>query len=120
MFQKCLNDNIFQYLQNFGVFLNIHKRCANTGPVTFRNSLLLSTNSVVVSARCHPMDEKIYEGIILFVNDVANITRASVEAHLRTRNMSLFFERFDARTILQNAGLVRGSRFAHGTHQRTR
>ena len=39
-------------------------------------------------------------------NDVANITRAAVEAHLRTRNMSLFSERFDARTILQKAGLV--------------
>lgn len=89
-----------------GVFLNIHKQCAKTGPVTFRNSLLLSTNGVVVSARCHPKDEKMYEGLILFVNDVANITRAAVEAHLRTRNMSLFSERFDARTILQKAGLV--------------
>ena len=95
-----------RYLQHSsGIFLNIHKGCASTGPVTFRNSLLLSTNGVVISSRCHELDEKMYKGHILFVDSIADITHALVKDHIRSRNVSRFFKDFNRIIIIQNAGL---------------
>jgi hypothetical protein len=101
------NEKEFErYIQfSSGTFLNIHKGCARDGPVTFRNSLLLSTNAVVISAHCHKLDEKMYEGQVLFVDSIANITHALVKDHIRSRNVSRFSELFDRKMILRNAGL---------------
>jgi hypothetical protein len=93
-------------LKSSGIFISIHKGCLRKGPVSsFRDSLLLSTNSVVISERCHEMDEKMYNGMILFVDNVANISQSLVERHLKVRDMDYFRKQFSATAILEAAGL---------------
>ena len=92
--------------KSHGVFINIHKNCAHGGPVEgFRTSLILSAGGVIVSSRCHVLDEKMYEGFVLFVDDIRKINYEDVEHHLQHRNMSSFSEKFDANVILRSAGL---------------
>ena len=92
--------------KSHGVFLNLHKNCANGGPLeSFRTSLILSAGGVIVSSRCHGLDEKMYEGFILFVDNIEKIEFEDVAHHLQRRNMSSFYERFDANVIFRSAGI---------------
>ena len=90
--------------KSHGVFLSLHKSCANRGPVeSFRKSLILSAGGVIVSTRCHVLDEKMYEGFILFVDNIEKMAFEDIAHHLQRRNMSSFYERFDANVIFRSA-----------------
>lgn len=92
--------------KSHGIFLNIHKWCWPSGPVTFRNSLLLSANGVIISSRCHKQDEEMYKDLILFVSSFTNISTSMIEAHVRTRDMRSFRRKFKRTAILSRAGLL--------------
>jgi hypothetical protein len=92
--------------QSSGIFINIHKKCAAKSPVEPRVPLLLSTGAIVVSTATNLADEKEYDSAFMVVADVSNISRLDISNHIRTRDMSKFRDRFDARQILQRAALL--------------
>ena len=65
---RVWNDSALNaVMAKYDLFVNLHKHCASFGPITFRNSLLLSAGKVIVSDRAHPLDEAEYRGMMRFV-----------------------------------------------------
>ena len=64
-----------------GIFLNLHKECGRlrTRPYppaeSFRFAMLLQVGGLIISERCSPEDEQMYDGLVDFV-DHTNIGRA--------------------------------------------
>lgn len=108
------NDTALDGLMaRYEVFLNLHKSCRTTGPVTFRNALLLNAAKLIVSEHAHAADEEEYRGMIDFVpaasiprhyealvagGDVAR-RRKRAAAHAKFRR------RFAPRRLFERAGV---------------
>ena len=89
-----------------GIFINIHKGCANKSPIEPRVPLLLSTGAIVVSTAGNLADDKEYDGAFMVVANVSEISRLDVSRHMRTRDLGKFRDKFDAREILRRASLL--------------
>lgn len=104
------------FLHRHDFFLNLHKGCERGhAPVTFRHALLLSAAKLVVSERCHPLDEDAYKGLITFApqqemasihSSWAKLPRQEVVA--RQQSIAAGFRRrFAPQRIFENAGIYK-------------
>ena len=125
--------SLSRILASGGFYLNLHKGCEAGGrsPVTFRTSRILSMplGGVILSERCHPLDEAEFRGLMHFMpaadipaaferlcRDSSAWSRQAAHAHRRFRarfEPQRLFER--ARVYELLASLNRKARQAEGT-----
>ena len=101
-------------LRSHGSFVNVHKGCnESSNPVAPRVPMLLSARALVISERCHNLDEREYEGMVSFV-PFEDIPRefAAMRALNRMERMALiaaraarFAARFEPRRVYEEAGV---------------
>ena len=108
------NDSaLMRVFERYDLYLNLHKRCAPGGPVTFRHALLLSAGKLVLSDRAHPRDEAEYAGMVRFVPQArlaeeyrAMVLGSDYRAEQR-RAHERFRTRFQPEAIFHRAGVYR-------------
>jgi hypothetical protein len=75
--ERAFDDDTFhrKVLGSAGVFLNLHKACGDAhNPVEgFRVAKLLNAGRLVISERAHPLDERAYDGTVLFCDSMAAV-----------------------------------------------
>ena len=101
-------------LRSHGTFVNVHKGCnESSNPVAPRVPMLLSARALVISERCHALDEREYEGMVSFVpfediprefaamRALSRVERAALVAARAAR----FAARFAPRRVYEEAGV---------------
>ena len=101
-------------LSRSNIFLNLHKDCSEPhNPITFRVPKLVDSGRLVLSERAHLADEREWEGIVLFYDNVSSLaegyldliaTGAWVEK-AKAANAA-FKRRFSPARIFRRAGIV--------------
>ena len=106
------NDASFvsKVLNNYNVFVNIHKVCGDPhSPVTFRAAKILNAGKLLISERAHPHDEKQYDGVILFVDNItAAYRRIVADGDWQARaavGVAAFRRRFQPVDLFERAGI---------------
>lgn len=106
----------FEILQRDDFYLNVHKGCEAAGksPVTFRISRILSMpgGRMVLSERCHPLDEAMFNDTMRFMSQEAipttfdRLCQSGDQWRAEARRAhEIFRERFEPRRLFEKAGV---------------
>eukprot|EP00466_Bigelowiella_natans_P006706 jgi/Bigna1/86362/estExt_fgenesh1_pg.C_100033 len=101
------------------IFLSIHNQCevsanGKTARPSLKTGPLLSTGALLISERCHPKEEKLWEGIVDFVEvgrieeTYLKIARMSSEDRimLSQKRLEMFKSRFSPLLLMKRANIV--------------